>query len=128
MSLSVAQISIALGALYGFLGVGLGAFGAHALRTRLSPEMLAVWKTAVEYQMFHALALLGVGLLLRQGGGSTLLNSSAACFAVGALLFSGSLYALALSGVRVLGAITPLGGVFFLIGWALLLVATLRTT
>ncbi|HEY1089665.1 MAG TPA: DUF423 domain-containing protein [Burkholderiaceae bacterium] len=128
MSLSASQFSIALGALYGFLGVGLGAFGAHALRTRLSADMLAVWKTAVEYQMFHALALLGVGLLLRQGGGSTLLNGSAACFAGGVLLFSGSLYALALSGVRILGAVTPLGGLLFLIGWALLFVATLRAT
>lgn len=128
MSYSVSQLSIALGALYGFLGVGMGAFGAHALRTRLSADMLGVWKTAVEYQMFHALALLGVGLLLRQAATSTWLSAAAICFAAGVLLFSGSLYALALSGVRILGAVTPLGGLLFLIGWALLFVATLRAT
>ncbi len=128
MSLPASQVFLALGALYGFLGVAFGAFGAHALRARLSVDMLAVWKTAVEYQMFHALALLAVGLLLRAGGSSTLLNVSGACFAGGVLLFSGSLYALALSGVRVLGAITPLGGLLFLIGWALLLLVALKST
>jgi uncharacterized membrane protein YgdD (TMEM256/DUF423 family) len=128
VSLTASQVFLALGALYGFLGVACGAFGAHALRTRLSGDMLAVWKTAVEYQMFHALALLAVGLLLRAGGSSTLLNVSGACFTGGVLLFSGSLYALALSSVRVLGAITPLGGLLFLIGWALLLLVALRST
>lgn len=117
---------LALGAVYGFLGVALGAFGAHALKTRLSAELLAVWKTAVEYQMYHALALLGVGLLLRQVGTSAPLQWAGAGFALGVLLFSGSLYALCLSGVRVLGAITPFGGMLLLAGWALLLVAALR--
>ncbi|MEC9363510.1 MAG: DUF423 domain-containing protein [Pseudomonadota bacterium] len=117
---------LALGAIYGFLGVALGAFGAHALKTRLSAELLAVWKTAVEYQMYHALALLGVGLLLRQLGTSAPLQWAGAGFALGVLLFSGSLYALCLSGVRVLGAITPFGGMLLLAGWALLLVAALR--
>ncbi|WP_281784199.1 DUF423 domain-containing protein [Sinimarinibacterium flocculans] len=117
---------LALGAVYGFLGVALGAFGAHALKTRLSAELLAVWKTAVEYQMYHALALLGVGLLLRQLGTSAPLQWAGAGFALGVLLFSGSLYALCLSGVRVLGAITPFGGMLLLAGWALLLVAALR--
>lgn len=128
MSAVPAQVWLALGALYGLLGVALGAFGAHALRTRLSADLLAVWKTAVEYQMFHALALLGVGLLLRSGTPpSPLLTLSGTCFAAGVLLFSGSLYALALSGVRVLGAITPLGGLLFLAGWALLLVVALKS-
>lgn len=117
---------LALGALYGLLGVTLGAFGAHALRTRLSPELMAVWKTAVDYQMYHALALLGVGLLVRQGLSGTLPLAAGACFGLGVLLFSGSLYALCLSGARALGALTPLGGVFLLAGWALLLVAVLR--
>lgn len=117
---------LALGAVYGFLGVALGAFGAHALKTRLSAGLLAVWKTAVEYQMYHALALLGVGLLLRQLGTSAPLQWAGAGFALGVLLFSGSLYALCLSGVRVLGAITPFGGMLLLAGWALLLVAALR--
>ncbi len=113
------QIWLALGAVYGLLGVAFGAFGAHALRARLAPELLAVWKTAVEYQMYHALALIGVGILLRQTGASAL-NVAGWSFALGVLVFSGSLYILCLSGVRVVGAITPIGGVLFLIGWAAL--------
>jgi uncharacterized membrane protein YgdD (TMEM256/DUF423 family) len=117
---------LGLGAVYGLLGVALGAFGAHALRARLAPELLAVWKTAVDYQMYHALALLGVGLLLRQGLSGALPQAAGACFGLGVLLFSGSLYALCLSGVRMLGAVTPFGGVLLLAGWLLLLVAVLR--
>ncbi|MFA5940957.1 MAG: DUF423 domain-containing protein [Sinimarinibacterium sp.] len=117
---------LVIGAVYGLLGVALGAFGAHALRARLSAEMLVVWKTGVEYQLVHALALLAVGVLLRQGAASSALQPAGVCFAAGVLLFSGSLYALCLSGVRVLGAITPIGGVLFLAGWALLLVAALK--
>ena len=120
------RVWLALAAGYGFLAVALGAFGAHALKQRLSPDLLAVWNTAVQYHFYHALALFLLGLLLRQQPGSSLLNASGACFAAGILLFSGSLYALALSGVRVLGAITPLGGALFLAGWACLLVAQLK--
>jgi uncharacterized membrane protein YgdD (TMEM256/DUF423 family) len=80
----------------------------------------------VEYQMYHALALLGVGLLLRQGLSGALPQVAGACFGLGVLLFSGSLYALCLSGVRMLGAVTPFGGVLLLAGWLLLLVAVLR--
>ena len=116
-----------LSALFGFLGVALGAFGAHALRQRLDSDMLRVWETAVNYQFWHALTLLGVGLLLLRGA-SGWLNASGLLFAVGIVLFSGSLYALALSGIRVLGAITPLGGLLFLAGWACLLVGTLKLT
>lgn len=108
-----------LGAAAGFLGVALGAFGAHALRARLSAELLAVWKTAVEYQLCHALALVLVGLLAAQRPGSGW-GAVTACFALGILLFSGSLYAYALSGVRALGMITPFGGLLFLAGWGLL--------
>jgi uncharacterized membrane protein YgdD (TMEM256/DUF423 family) len=117
---------LAIGAVYGLLGVTLGAFGAHALKARLSAELLAVWKTAVEYQMYHALALIGLGLLLRQLGSSALLQGAGVCFTLGVLLFSGSLYVLCLSGVRAFGAITPIGGVLLLAGWALLLVAVVR--
>ncbi len=117
------QFFVLLGAAYGLLGVGLGAFGAHALRARLSPDQLAVWKTAVEYQMYHALALLAVGALLRLAPAPGLLRGAGLCFGGGVLLFSGSLYALSLSGVRALGAITPLGGLLLLAGWALLLSA-----
>lgn len=123
--MSVAQLALLAGAAYGFLGVGLGAFGAHALRVRLGPEMLAVWKTAVEYQFYHALALILVGLIAVQKP-SIALTNAAICFALGILVFSGSLYALTLSGMRWLGAVTPLGGLLLLTGWALLFWAALK--
>lgn len=113
------RLWITIGAAYGFLAVALGAFGAHALKQRLSVEMLAVWRTGVEYHFYHALALILLGLIARQTP-SPMLNASGACFAAGVLLFSGSLYALALSDIRILGAITPLGGLLFLAGWVLL--------
>src|ERR1051326_2400212 len=109
-----------LGSILGFLGVASGAFGAHALKTRLSPDMLAVFETGVRYQMYHAFALLIVAAAIGRIGNATLLTVSGWAFFAGILLFSGSLYALALTGVRILGAITPLGGLFFLIGWACL--------
>lgn len=120
-----ARVCLLLGGAYGFLAVALGAFGAHALKERLSADMLTVWRTAVEYHFYHALALLLVGILLRATP-STSLSASGGCFAVGILLFSGSLYALALSGARVLGAVTPLGGLFFLAGWACLFYGALK--
>lgn len=123
--MSAAQLAVLAGAVYGFLGVGLGAFGAHALKARLTPELLAVWKTAVEYQFYHALALVLVGLLAAQKP-ALAITHAVICFALGGLLFSGSLYVLALSGLRWLGAITPLGGMFLLAGWALLFWAVLK--
>lgn len=111
-----------IGALAGFLAVALGAFGAHALRERLSPEMLAVFETGVRYQMYHALAILFVALLMPRMGG-WLVVSAGWLFTAGIVLFSGSLYALALTGVTTLGAITPIGGLAFLAGWACLAVA-----
>jgi uncharacterized membrane protein YgdD (TMEM256/DUF423 family) len=120
-----AGLWIAAGAAFGFLGVLLGAFGAHALKARLDAPLLEVWQTAVAYQFHHALALLAVGLLLRAAP-SPLLQAAGLCFAAGILLFSGSLYALCLSGLRVLGAITPLGGLLFLAGWACLFWAAWR--
>ena len=113
-----------IGAVTGFLAVMLGAFGAHGLRARLSPEMMAVFETGVRYQMYHALAILAVGLMIPNLGG-WLIRMSGWAFAIGIVLFSGSLYALALTGVTVLGAVTPLGGLAFLIGWACLVVAAL---
>lgn len=121
----MARAWLIVAAVYGVLGVALGAFGAHALRQRLTPEMLGVWHTAVEYQFFHLLALFGVALLMLVRP-LPWQNVAAACFAAGILLFSGSLYALALSGIRVLGAITPLGGLLFIAGWIALLVSLLR--
>src|SRR6266513_3825371 len=111
-----------IGSILGFLGVVFGAFGAHALRSRLSPEMLAVFETGVRYQMYHAFALLITALALARFDG-WLLRTAGWLFTAGIVLFSGSLYALALTGVTVLGAITPLGGLAFLAGWACLLAA-----
>lgn len=122
--MSSAKLMLAAGAAYGFLAVALGAFGAHALKARLGGEMLAIWRTAVEYHFWHALALLLVGILALQRPGTALAVSGAA-FAAGVLIFSGSLYALALSGERALGAVTPIGGVLFLCGWAALLWAAI---
>lgn len=105
-----------LAAFAGFTGVALGAFAAHGLKAHLSPEYLAVFQTGVHYQMVHALALFGVALLgMRLSG--RLLTAAGSLFALGILLFSGSLYALTLSGVGALGMITPLGGLAFLGGW-----------
>jgi uncharacterized membrane protein YgdD (TMEM256/DUF423 family) len=111
-----------IGALMGFVGVGLGAFGAHGLRGRLSPEMLAIFETGVRYQMYHALALLALAALMPRVEGRTVLIAGWS-FTAGILIFSGSLYALALTGVTMLGAITPIGGVAFLAGWIALAVA-----
>ena len=111
-----------IGALMGFVGVGLGAFGAHALKGRLSPDMLAVFETGVRYQMYHALALLGIAALMTRSEGRAVLVAGWS-FTAGILIFSGSLYALALTGVTMLGAVTPIGGVAFLIGWAALAIA-----
>lgn len=109
-------------ACFGFSGVALGAFAAHGLRQRLSPEQLAVFHTAVQYQLVHALALLGVALLALQAP-SRALGAAGLLFIAGVLLFSGSLYALTLSGVGRLGMLTPFGGLAFLAGWACLGVA-----
>ena len=109
-----------LGSASAGIAVALGAFGAHALKARLTPEMLAVYETGVRYQMFHALALLAVAWASTRWPGSAAITASGWLFVVGTLLFSGSLYALSLSGVRGLGAITPLGGLTWLVGWACL--------
>jgi uncharacterized membrane protein YgdD (TMEM256/DUF423 family) len=124
----VDRVFLVIGALSACLGVAAGAFGAHALRDRLSAEMLDVFKTGVTYQMYHALALLGVGLLLARLSidGSIWFNAAGWLFVVGTILFSGSLYLLALTGTTWLGAITPLGGVALLVGWLALAVGVSR--
>jgi uncharacterized membrane protein YgdD (TMEM256/DUF423 family) len=109
-----------LAAVLGFIGVVLGAFGAHALRGRLTPEMLAVFETGVRYQMYHVFALLIVSSAIGHLGNARLLTLAGWSFLTGILLFSGSLYALALTSTGILGAITPVGGLAFLIGWACL--------
>ena len=112
----------AVGAVLAGLGVAFGAFGAHALEARLTAERLATFETAVRYQLLHALAILAAALL---GGERAPL--AGLLFVVGIALFSGSLYLLVLTGVRWLGAITPLGGVAFIAGWGVLALAGFRT-
>ena len=123
------RLFIVVGALSGFLAVAAGAFGAHALRARLTADMLDVFQTGAQYQMYHALALLAVGILLGRFSvdGSAWLVWSGWLFIAGTVLFSGSLYALSLTGVTWLGAITPLGGLGFLAGWLLLAIGILRS-
>jgi uncharacterized membrane protein YgdD (TMEM256/DUF423 family) len=113
-----------IGALAGVVGVALGAFGAHGLRGRLSPEMLAVFETGVRYHMYHALALLLTAAVMGRINGR-FVAAAGWFFTAGIVLFSGSLYLLAATGITLLGAITPFGGVAFLIGWACLAVAAL---
>ena len=113
-----------LGGLAGFIGVALGAFGAHGLRDRLPPEMLAVFETGVRYQMYHACTILIVALAAARLDG-WLIRTAGWSFALGIVLFSGSLYVLALSRITMFGAVTPIGGLAFLVGWACLIAAAL---
>ena len=125
-----AKIFIAAGAIAAFLAVALGAFGAHALRERLPPDLLAIYHTGVEYHFWHALGLLAIGLTAGLAAplppGSALLKWAGWLMIAGIVVFSGSLYALALTGVRSLGAATPIGGVCLLAAWALLASAAVR--
>ena len=121
-----ARGALAAGAALGALAVALGAFGAHALRDALDARALRWYGTAVDYHARHALALLGCGLLARTAGESRASAVAGACLLAGTALFSGSLYAMALTGATWLGAITPLGGALLIAGWAALGVAALR--
>ncbi|HKE47916.1 MAG TPA: DUF423 domain-containing protein [Rhodanobacteraceae bacterium] len=120
-----ARTLLAIAALTGAAAVALGALGAHALRDTLDEHALATWHTAVEYQFWHALALVGVAILAREGA-TTLLRVAGIAFVAGIVLFCASLYALALGAPRGLGAITPLGGVAFIAGWIALAMHALR--
>lgn len=119
------RVFFLLGSLSGLIAVAAGAFGAHGLRSRLPADLLAVFETAARYQMYHALALLAVAWAATRWPGS-LTSWAGWLFAVGTVIFSGSLYALALTGLRWLGAITPLGGICFLGGWLCLALAVQR--
>jgi uncharacterized membrane protein YgdD (TMEM256/DUF423 family) len=110
--------TLAIAGLLLALATACGAFGAHALKTHLAPDRLQLWETAVRYHFFQALGLLGVGLALRSVD-AAMLRNAAALIVVGIVLFSGSLYALSLGGPRVLGALTPLGGLAWIAGWLL---------
>ncbi|MEN5312075.1 DUF423 domain-containing protein [Pseudomonas koreensis] len=116
-----------LAAFFGFTGVALGALAAHALKSRLTPEYLAIFQTGVTYQLVHTLALFGVALLATQIQGR-LVTWAGASFTVGILLFSGSLYLLSTTGISKLGIITPFGGLAFLVGWVCLGLTAWRHT
>lgn len=120
------KIFVVLGSLSALLGVGLGAFGAHGLKARVEPEMLAVWETGVLYHLIHALGLVLIGILCHLLPDAPLIRVAGWMLVTGTLLFSGSLYILVLSNVRILGMITPLGGIAFIVGWLLLALAVLR--
>ncbi len=113
------RLLLILGSLLAGLAVALGAFGAHALRDRLDADLLNTFETAVRYQMYHALGLLAVGLVLARFSSSSFIPLSGWLFVAGIVLFSGSLYLLCFTGVRWLGAVTPFGGVAFILGWLL---------
>jgi uncharacterized membrane protein YgdD (TMEM256/DUF423 family) len=115
-------------AFWGFGGVALGAFGAHALKSRLAPELLVVFETGVKYQMYHALALLGLVHLFQAETAPKLLIWSSRLFSLGIVLFSGSLYLLSLSGIRAWGAVTPLGGLALLAGWSILALYAMKSS
>lgn len=120
------RLFFALGSFAALVAVAAGAFGAHALKSRLTPDMLGIFEVAARYQMYHALALLACGWAVTRWPG-TLTSAAGWLFLAGIIIFSGSLYALALSGVRWLGAITPLGGLAFLVGWGCLVTAAMRS-
>ncbi|MFA7623364.1 MAG: DUF423 domain-containing protein [Pusillimonas sp.] len=117
---------VVIAALTLMVGVGAGAFGAHGLKAILSADMLAIWQTAVLYQMIHGLGILGIAALLAHRPDNRMVVAGLLMFA-GIVIFSGSLYILTLTGVRGLGAITPVGGAAFIAGWALLAWAAWRT-
>jgi uncharacterized membrane protein YgdD (TMEM256/DUF423 family) len=117
---------LALGALSAGLAVAAGAFGAHGLRARVSPDLLAVFETGARYQMYHALGLIGVAWAISRWPSSGA-GAAGWLFVAGTVLFSGSLYLMTLGGPRWLGAVTPIGGLCFLLGWALLAWAALRS-
>ncbi|AWE06247.1 DUF423 domain-containing protein [Lysinibacillus sp. 2017] len=120
--------SIVSGAIHGFLAVALGAFAAHALKEVLDDYGAGIWDTAVQYQMFHAVALIIVGILMSKAifGEVKALKTAMICFNLGIIFFSGSLMVLAITGIKVLGAITPIGGVLFLIGWFMIIKTALK--
>ncbi len=128
MAINISKTWLVTAAILGGLAVACGAFGAHGLKARFAADdpMLSHWETAARYQMYHALALLAVGLLAARYP-SRLLNLAGLCMTLGMVVFSGCLYALVLTGERRLGAVVPIGGVLMIVGWALLAIAAFRS-
>lgn len=124
--MSTVRTTILLAGIAGLTGVLAGSFGAHGLRAKLSPEMLEVFETGARYHLIHAVALLALGGFMAASSRSTILNWTAWLFALGIIVFSGSLYALAITGHKWLGMITPLGGSMFIIGWLCVIVFAIR--
>ncbi len=116
-----AKLTLILAAANGLLAVCLGAFGAHGLKNKISANLLSAYETAVQYHFYHTFALLAIAILMFQFGAKTTLQLSSASFVIGIVLFSGSLYAMALGGPTWLGPITPIGGLAFIWGWLMLL-------
>jgi uncharacterized membrane protein YgdD (TMEM256/DUF423 family) len=123
---AAAKLFLALGAGFGACGVVLGAFGAHALKPRLGSEALALWSTATQYLFWHALGVVAVGLVCIALPAAAWLRAAGALLAAGIVLFSGSLYLLALGAPKLLGAVTPFGGLAFIAGWVALAIGVLR--
>lgn len=119
------RLFVSIGAFSAAMGVGAGAFGAHALRAKLEPRMLEVFETGARYQMYHAIALIAVAWAMSRWPGS-LTTAAGWLFVAGTVFFSGSLYLMAVTSIRALGAITPIGGVCFIAGWICLALAALR--
>lgn len=119
------KILIIVGAINALLSVACGAFGAHGLEGKLSEHYLEVWETACRYQMYHGLGIILLGVL-KQMTGIQLFGTAGWVMLIGIILFSGSLFVLATSGIKILGAITPIGGVFFIASWVMVIVATLK--
>jgi uncharacterized membrane protein YgdD (TMEM256/DUF423 family) len=117
---------IIVGAINAFLAVALGAFGAHGLKDKVEPYYLDIWKTGVTYQMFHALGIIAVAMLLGKSAASSLFTWSGWLMLIGIVLFSGSLYVLTLTKISPLGIITPFGGVAFLTAWILMIIGALK--
>jgi uncharacterized membrane protein YgdD (TMEM256/DUF423 family) len=121
-----AKVFLLLGCINALIGVILGAFGAHGLKLWMPPDLFTVYQTAVQYQFYHALGLLGVGLLAHQFPTQTLIKWAGWFMFAGIVIFSGSLYTLSLTSTRWLGAITPIGGASFIVSWILLIVSIVR--
>lgn len=120
------KLFLLLGSINMFLAVGLGAFGAHGLQSRLSERMFEIYQTGVQYHMIHAIGILIIAIVADRIGNPAILSWAGWAFILGIIFFSGSLYILSISGVKVLGAITPIGGVLFMVGWILLAISAVR--